>query len=362
MAGGEVIAIGLLVGGDDREHAEALAEDLPHALGERIGGNARWRTELCEAEPADAAASSGELTAAVRRRLLTRGWQMGVGLTRLPLHDGHRPVATHASASHGVGLISVPALGALRRDERLREAAVEVVGGLLGERGAGSGVDADGRDRRMRERSAELSSPIDAGDSERHGLLRFTGGVVGSNLRLIAGMVRANRPMLVMARLSRSATAALGTGAYALSSSSIWTVAHQSSWPRLIGVAALAMALILGALVTAHGLWERAPEAGARERVVLFNVVTVATLAIGIATLALALFVILALAAVIVIPPSAFQKQIGVAPNVAEFARLAWVAASVAMVGGALGSLVESDEAVRDAAYLRRTSESPELS
>jgi hypothetical protein len=180
---------------------------------------------------------------------------------------------------------------------------------------------------------------------------------VGSNLRLIAGMVRANRPMLVMARLSRSATAALGTGAYALSSASIWTVAHQSSWPRLIGVAALAMALILGALVTAHGLWERAPEAGARERVVLFNVVTVATLAIGIATLALALFVILALAAVIVIPPSAFQKQIGVAPNVAEFARLAWVAASVAMVGGALGSLVESDEAVRDAAYLRRTSE-----
>jgi hypothetical protein len=362
MAAGEVIAIGLLVGRDDREDAEALAEDLPHALGERIGGHARWRTELCEAEPADAAASSGDLTAAVRRRLLTRDWQMGVGLTRLPLHDGQRPVATHASASHGVGLISIPALGALRRDERLRQAAVEVVGGLLGERGAGSGVDADGRDRRMRERSAELSSSTDAGDSERHGLLRLTGGVVRSNLRLIAGMVRANRPMLVMARLSRSATAALGTGAYALSSSSIWTVAHQSSWPRLIAVAALAMALILSALVIAHGLWERAPEAGARGRVVLFNVVTVATLAIGIATLYLALFVILALAAVIVIPPAAFEHQIGVAANVAEFARLAWVAASVATVGGALGSLVESDEAVRDAAYLRRTTESPELS
>jgi hypothetical protein len=96
--------------------------------------------------------------------------------------------------------------------------------------------------------------------------------------------------------------------------------------------------------------------------VVLFNVVTVATLAIGIATLYLALFVILALAAVIVIPPSAFEQQIGLAPNVAEFARLAWIAASVATVGGALGSLVESDEAVRDAAYLSRTSASPELS
>src|SRR5918992_5986649 len=146
MAAGQVIAIGLLVGHDDREDTESLAENLPHALGERIGGHAKWRTELCETEPADAAASSAELTAAVRRRLLTRGWQMGVGLTRLPLHDRRRPVATHASASHGVGLISIPALGAVRRDERLREAAVEVVEGLLGERGAGHGADPDRRD------------------------------------------------------------------------------------------------------------------------------------------------------------------------------------------------------------------------
>src|SRR5918998_1249162 len=247
MAAEEEVAIGLLVGPDDRDDAESLAEDLPPALGKRIGGHVKWRTELCETEPADAAASSGELTAAVRRRLLTRGWQMGVGLTRLPLHDRRRPVATHASASHGVGLISVPALGAVRRDERLREAAVEVVVGLLGESATGHGVDANGRDRRMRQRSAELSSPIDTGDSERDGLLRFTGVVVRSNLRLITGMVRANRPMLVMARLSRSATAALGTGAYALSSSSIWTVAHQSTWVRLIAVATLAVALILGA-------------------------------------------------------------------------------------------------------------------
>src|SRR5918999_2949555 len=361
MAAEEVIAIGLLVGHDDRDDAESLAEDLPHALGERIGGRAKWRTELCETEPADAAANSGELIAAVRRRLLARGWQMGVGLTRLPLQDGRRPVATHASASHGVGLISIPALGAVRHDERGREAAVECVRGLLGERAAGHAVDANGRDRRMRQRSAELSSRIETADAEREGWLRFTGAVVRSNVRLIAGMIRANRPMLVMARLSRSATAALGTGAYALTSANIWMVAHQSTWPRLVAVAALAMAMILGALVIAHGLWERAHDARARERVVLFNLVTVATLAIGIATLYVALFVILALAAVIAIPPSALERQIGVVPDVTEFARLAWVAASVATVGGALGSLVESEEAVRDAAYLRRTSASPEL-
>src|ERR671917_1529213 len=307
MAAEEVIAIGLLVGHDDRADAEALAEDLPHALGERIGGHARGRIELCDTEPADSGASSGELTAAVRRGLLARGWQMGVGLTRLPLHDRRRPVATHASASHGVGLISIPALGAVRRDERLREAAVEVVGGLLGERVVGHAVDADGRDRRMRQRSAELSSPIDTRDSERDGLLRFTGVVVRSNLRLIAGMVRSNRPMLVMARLSRSATAALGTGAYALTSSSIWTLAHESTWPRLVAIGALSMLMILASLVVAHGLWERTANEAARERVVLFNVVTITTLTIGIAALYLALFLVLTIAAAVSIPPDALE-------------------------------------------------------
>jgi hypothetical protein len=89
-------------------------------------------------------------------------------------------------------------------------------------------------------------------------------------------------------------------------------------------------------------------------RVVLFNVVTVTTLAIGIAALYLALVLVLALAAAVSIPPAALEEQVSAPPTVGEYARLAWFAASVATVGGALGSLVESDEAVRDAAYRPR--------
>ena len=44
-----------------------------------------------------------------------------------------------------------------------------------------------------------------------NGALRFTQLTVSNNLRLLVGMIRANRPARVMARLSRSATAALGT-------------------------------------------------------------------------------------------------------------------------------------------------------
>ncbi len=253
----------------------------------------------------------------------------GLGLTELPLRNGRRPVATHASASHRVGLVSIPALGAVRRAEKLRQVAADVVEGLLAD-----------------DRGDELSA-----DAQGHGTVRFTSLAVLANLRLLAGMIRANRPARVMARLSRSAAAALGTGAYAVSSASMWSVAHESSWLRLLGIGVVSIVLILVAMVVAHGLWERARDPAARERVVLFNIVTVITLAIGVVTLYLALFILMALAAGVMIPPESLQRETGKPPGVLDYAQVAWLAASVATVGGALGSLIESDEAVRDATY-----------
>ena len=351
MAETRAIVIGLLAAHDDRDLAEALAEDLPGALREHVGPGTDWDTEVHEVDAADVSASSSELVDAVRRRLLDRGWQLGIGLTTLPLRVAHRPVAARTSASHGVGLVSVPALGAVHRRHRVRDVAVEIVAGLLGEADAAG----DGRRARMAARSAQLAAPAAAADAERDGTLRFAGSVVRGNLRLLVGMIAANRPTRVMARLSRSAAAALGTGAYALSSSNIWTLADESSWPRLLAVALLSVALILVALVVAHGLWERARDPAARERVALFNIVTVTTLAIGVVTLYLALFVIMTLAAIVVIPPPAFAHAVGHDPTGWDMARLGWLVSSIATVGGALGTLLESDAAVREATYRPRT-------
>jgi hypothetical protein len=356
MHEGTGILVGLVAAHDDRALADTLAADLPEVLGERFGDDATWRTEVCETEAADALAAPSELIESVRRRLLDRGWEMGIGLTALPLRIDRRPVATQASASHGVGLVSIPALGAVHRRDRLRDAAARTVEGLLGEADRDDGA---ARTARMRKRSAELASPIALEGARGPGTMRFTSAAARANLRLLFGMIRANRPTRVMGRLTRAATAALGTGAYAITSANMWLVAHQSSWPRLLGVALLAMLLVLVALVVKHGLWERARDPAARERVVLFNIVTVTTLGIGIATLYATLFAVMAVAAVVVIPPSSFARQVQHAATVGEFARLAWFVASVATVGGAFGSLLESDGAVRDAAYRPHAARDP---
>ena len=333
---GKRVVVGVVVSHDHRRWADSLAEELPGHLREHVDPDAAWSTEVEEVGPADASASPSDLTAAVRERTLDRGWEMGIGLTGLPLRVDRRPVATYTSGSHAVGLVSIPALG-LNLGDRLSDAVVDLVGGLRNGAAGSHPAESDGRSQ---------------ADAEQHGTVRFAGLAVLGNLRLLAGMIRANQPTRVMSRLSRSAAAALGTGAYALISTNVWALAHEGGWPRLLAIAVLSLAMILFAIVFAHGLWERARDTAARERIVLFNVVTVVTLAIGICALYLALFAVLLIAALVAIPSSTLKGEIGSA-SLGEYARLAWLAASIATVGGALGSLLESDDAVREATYRR---------
>jgi hypothetical protein len=105
-------------------------------------------------------------------------------------------------------------------------------------------------------------------------------------------------------------------------------------------------------IVIGAGLWESAPaQPGAREQVVLFNVVTVATVVIGVLALYLALLVLSLLGAFLLVPEATLADALGYRPGVGTVAELAWMATSIATVGGALGAGLETDEAVREAAY-----------
>jgi hypothetical protein len=65
----------------------------------------------------------------------------------------------------------------------------------------------------------------------------------------------------------------------------------------------------------------------------------------------LALFVLILAGAVLVITPSLLSHTLGRHVGVVDYGSLAWFVASLATVGGALGAGLESDDAVREAAY-----------
>lgn len=55
--------------------------------------------------------------------------------------------------------------------------------------------------------------------------------------------------------------------------------------------------------------------------------------------------------AAVFVPSGVISGQLKHEIGAGDYLELAWLTASVSLVGGALGSLIESDDAVRNAAY-----------
>lgn len=342
-AAGEPVVVGLLATeGLPADLADDIANELPDELSERLPGVA-WRVEVSRRPPSPRATNGTELVRTVHRSRLREGWELAVCLTDLPLHARGRPVTAYVSTSHRVGLVSVPALGAVALKRRVRDAVVRLVESL-----------ARGRPR-------QLGSSLGQAEVRGRGTVRFATATIRGNVRLLAGMVRANDPARVILRLSRALATALGTGAIALANISIWQLTDGMTLPRLLCLTVGSVGVTVLALILAHDLWERRDQPGEREQIVLFNVVTTVTLVLGVLALSAALFAVNFAAAGALIPPGVLEEQLGHGVDVGEYLRLAWLVSALATIGGALGSFVESNFAVREATYRYQPDEDEEL-
>ena len=317
-----------------------------------------WHLQLLDDGLVEPPAEDSEIVGAARQLLLARAWDLVVVLTDLPLRLARRPVVAHASPTHGVAVLSVPALGTLALRRRLRDAVLRLIGALLGEAGDDG---ADGRAdaarwRRIGSRLRELGSDVEGQAPS----LRYTTRVFTGHLRLLFGMVRANRPWQLAARLSRALTAAAAAGVFALVTSDIWSLAGALGWQRLTVVSVGSVVAIGVTLIVGARLWERVADPRTRQQVVLFNIATTATVVIGVAAFYAALFVLSLLAGLLLVVPSLLAEAISHPVTFGDYVEVAWLTASLATVGGALGAGLESDEAVRRAAYTYRTSRATE--
>jgi hypothetical protein len=354
----ERIVLGLLAApGVTHDLAEQLAEQLPGLLRGRFP-DVEWETTVAVEALAGSPAGIGtDLAKLARQRMLREGWQLAIVLTDLPLRVGRRLVTAQASVALGVGVLSVPALGAVALEDRVGSAVLRLVERLMAQRIARRDRHPHASRRRpgtrlwMRARLEELASPMGHAHMPDDGTVLFVTAPVPGNLRLLLGMVRANRPWQLIAGLSRSLVTALGTAAFGLTSPGIWLLMNGMQWPRLLALSVGSVLAICVTLVVVHELWEQSPGPEARQRVLLINLATVLTITVGMVTHYLALFVICAIAAAALIPPSVFQMQIRHEISAADYLKLAWLVSSLATIGGALGAAVENESAVREAAY-----------
>jgi hypothetical protein len=258
-------------------------------------------------------------------RARQRDWDVVVGLTELPLHDHEgRHLLVETSSERRTAVLSLPALGGLRMHAHARRAVRSLVSA-------------------MTDPSAE---------DEHHVALPHLRG----RWRLLLGMVVANRPWLLVPGLKSALVAALATGAVATINSTVWLLAGSLAWWRLVVATVASVALAVAWLVIDGELWDRPDDDSpqARERSRLYNASTVVTLMAGVLICYLALYVVNLAWAFFVLDPDVMGSYLHTSLGHGDLFVLAWFVASAATVGGGLGSGLETDEAIRAAAYSKR--------
>jgi hypothetical protein len=310
----------------------AVPTEIAHRMREREPrGDDRtaWDIEVVSKPFTTGCEDTATAVARLKQEADEHDWDMVIGLTELPLRDVEgRYLLIETDPDGRTAVLSLPALGGLRVHTRTRHALRALVSSMAG--------PAAPQERRV---------PLPPGRSSRR--------------RLLMGMVLANRPWLLVPGLKTALVAALTTGAVATVNSTVWLLAGSLAWWRLVVASVGSVALVVGWLVIDGELWDRPDDrtVEAKERSRLYNTSTLITLTTGVLICYLALFVVNLVWALFVLDPGLVSGEAHTARGYGVLLTLTWFVASVATVGGALGTGLESDEAIRAAAYSKREEE-----
>ncbi|RRO14324.1 hypothetical protein EIL87_20590 [Saccharopolyspora rhizosphaerae] len=323
-----------------------LADDLPDMLGQEY---VSWAVEV-DVDPVTAGRhNTRDILASTRDRMDHHNWDYAICLTDLPVRTHGRPVVAEADCDRNVAVVSLPALGGTQVYRRSKQIMLLIVDELTGHRGGGE--NRYGLDNTL----TRILAPVERHeqDEQHEADIRYTTTPKRGRMRLLAGMVRSNEPAQLIFGLRSALAAAVATSAFGLSSSTIWQIGDQLGVLRQLLAAFVSVALLVFWLITAHGLWEKRKSGSEadREQVLLYNTSTVATLTIGVGVMYLGLFVINLAVAMFVVPEELLSSTLGHPADFTRYLTLAWGFTSMGVVAGALGSSLESDQAVRQAAY-----------
>ncbi|WP_405724365.1 hypothetical protein OG885_00570 [Streptomyces sp. NBC_00028] len=340
------------------EIAQRMARTLPDRLAEESRQGRRFDVEVVS-EPFT---SGTEDLPTLMRRMVDRrsreSWDIVVALTDLPLHSHGHKLVVDLSHEHGLALLSLPSLGGLRLQTRARRAVEEAVLDLADPQP--TGTEGASRSRPLGAIGGPLASAHQVQvDEEEATDLRYVASGPRGYLRILGGMVRANRPWRLIPGLSKALAAALATGAVATVNSTVWSLAEALSAPRLVIAMVGSVTLMIGWLIVDANLWHRTTEVSpeARKRTALYNASTIMTVGIGVLVCYAGLLVTNLVWALFILNDQVFASMTRSPLQATDYWTLSWFVASVATVGGALGSGLESDDAIRAAAYSKREQE-----
>jgi hypothetical protein len=349
------VTLGLIPAPDIPEKiAQELASELPDLLSSRVDGGVSWDVAVVVDPLTGTDREAPEILDECREKMLSEGWDLALCLTDLPVYRDGTLVAADVSAKRGVAGLSLPAMGALRLRRRSREATLRLAQELYEKVHE---PEADATFPKRSPRSSGFVGPfrrVDPPDEDMKAMdvdARFAATGPLGRIGLWSGMVLANRPWGMLPAFKGAIAAAFATGAYALVITTLWILSDSVGFWRLLLLMITAIVAMVVWIIVAHHLWERPEDPDQQKWAALYNGVTVLTISSAVLLAYAALFALILLAAWVFVPGAYFQSILKHPVGFGEYLTLSWLAASLATVAGALGSSLEDEDTVREAAY-----------
>ncbi|KWW40535.1 hypothetical protein AU359_01131 [Micrococcus luteus] len=359
-----------------------IAGDVEDRLDERLPQPGGWRVETRQESLPVGATGGMVLEEPVRSLADGQGWDTVVAVVDLPRFDDRRGVVADVVPQLRVGVVCVPALGVITPARRLRETVLRIVehidtaphvdppdgeldvqssdeSGEVEEDGGRSPADEPPEPDTDALRGiaplvdvdADVTTTTRMGGGSRRTSTVYVKGWTGT-LRLLAGMVMANRPLLMPRDMTFTIASASAAGAYGVFFGSIWVLSSVMSPGRLAAVSVLSVVLLVAWLVTTNGLWTHGAAHQHSSR--LDNLSTVLTVGLACTVVYVLLFVTLLLVALMIIPVEYLEEELDQPSGVGDYVRLVWLAASMGTMAGAVGSSLDDSDHIRNATYSLR--------
>lgn len=314
------------------DHCERIAsrikDTLPDRLKRAVPTGGPWKVSI-ESDPLTGSnVDIADILRSVEERRQKAGWDYAIALTDLPIRENGTTILAERASGQSVAILSVPALGVFQVDRKATRHLVRLTAQLAEEREKGDRPDDVSRT------DVQIVRPR-----------------LFSTVKLLAGMVYANRPWSLFPSFRTTVATAFATGGYGLIFSTLWEIGNVYGYARLTTLMVVAMTILVSWIVIAHDLWERHREGVTQYERALYNATTVTTIAVGVVFAYSIIFVLLLFAAVVYIPASMLESKIGMAVTPMSYVRIAWVTSSVATIAGAIGAGLEKTEAVRNATF-----------
>ncbi|UOQ84028.1 hypothetical protein [Gracilibacillus salinarum] len=346
-----------------------LQNCLPELLNKHLNGEQEWDIKYSADPLIGLTEHSKEVMNALYEKKEEEGWDLAVCLTDLPLFRDKSLVVAEANEAKQVSLLSLPGMGAFPIIKRIRESIIQLVKEMNGQntqKEAGRwSLNASQNKWKNIWRKITFMTPIkkETVEMDDHNMgVRFTvDSRFRAGIRMVTGMVRANRPWSLFPSFMKVLMVAFTTGIYALVFPTLWKLGGSYGVGRMLLISIMAITSLVVWIIISHKLWERPNDNFSTYLRRLYNCTTFLTLFTTILIYYFVLYGGFLLAVFLLIPMDVLQAQLSGEGGLHHYFLIAWMATNVSTFIGALGSSLEKEEVVLSGTYGYRQRQRYEL-